>query len=210
MCPRGWDQLLWHSFARRRALIVSPEVFTSPGGSHAENPDRDERSTVSYGGRRDSPYAYEPCDFEYDITSLAAYVDGRAGGKGTAPIRALVYALRPGVGYSSAIPTTLIAASVQKTVSAGQAPGWVTLPLSQPLEVRTFENYWFGIQVGGSTKIVRIYGNNDGSSTYDSGTGDYAPASAYNSDAFSDGPSKFFGAFHSGTLGTMVSGTGGT
>jgi hypothetical protein len=134
-----------------------------------------------------SPSVLEPCDFTYQITEIRAWVDGLAGGKGSQPLRALVYA--EGFDYSNA-PTQLLASSNTVSVKAGQKAGWVTFTLNQPLEIKTWGEYYFGLHAGGTSNVVRYYGDqsfNDygGNYTYEFG--------AYNKDAFGDGPAASFG-----------------
>jgi hypothetical protein len=137
------------------------------------------------------------CDPTHVLTSLEAYVDGKAGGSGTATLRGVIYD-----GYGD--PQNLLLASKPVTVVAGQQAGWVNLPLPHPLELGS-DGAWFGYQVGGSTSIVRFYG--DGTyGCYDCGTSAYT---AWNKDPFSDGPSSTFGAFNSGKVTTMMRGSGG-
>jgi hypothetical protein len=136
------------------------------------------------------------CEVEHDLTSYAAYVDGLAGGSGSASIRGVIYA-DTGNG-----PGQLIASTRSVAVNAGQKAGWVDLPLSAPVELGS-QVYWFGYQVGGASKVVRFYGDTVPSYAY------YDAPSVWNVDAYSDGASSSFGAGHDGTLNTMVRGTGG-
>jgi hypothetical protein len=137
------------------------------------------------------------CDVERDLTSYGAYVDGRAGGSGSATIRGVIYA-DTGSG-----PGTLIATTRSVVVKAGQAAGWVNLPLSAPVELGS-RVYWFGYQVGGAANVVRFYGDD---STYYCDCG--YPIGAWATDAYADGPRNPFGSYQSATLNTMVEGSGG-
>lgn len=60
-------------------------------------------------------------------------------------------------------------------------------PIRFPYQGR--ESYRLGVHVGGTTRVVRIYGPQAGCT----GCGD-----AYNSDLYSDGASASFGSFSSG------------
>lgn len=134
-----------------------------------------------------SPSFLEPCEFTYQITQLRAWVDGLAGGKGSQPLRAVVYA----EGDYPNAPTQLLASSNSVSVKAGQKAGWVSFTLNQPLEISSWGDYYFGLQAGGTSNVIRYYGDqsyNDygGNYTYEFG--------AYNKDAFQDGPASSFGA----------------
>jgi hypothetical protein len=137
------------------------------------------------------------CDAEYDLTSYDAYVDGRAGGAGSATLRGVIYA-DGGTG-----PSTLVAATRTVVVKSGQAARWVRLPLSEPVELGS-RVYWFGYQVGGSSRVVRFYG--DDASYCDCG---YTSVGVWNADGFDNGPSDRFGPSHGANFNTMVRGAGG-
>lgn len=137
------------------------------------------------------------CEVESDLTSYRAYVDGLAGGTGSGSIRGVIYA-DTGSG-----PGALIASTKSVVVKAGQAAGWVDLPLQAPVELGSHV-YWFGYQVGGASKVVRFYGDD---STYFCDCG--YPIGIWNTDAYADGPSSSFGAYQSATLNTDVLGSGG-
>ncbi len=137
------------------------------------------------------------CEVERDLTSYRAYVDGLAGGSGSASIRGVIYA-DTGSG-----PGALIASTKSVVVKSGQTAGWVDLPLQAPVELGS-RVYWFGYQVGGAGKVVRFYGDD---STYFCDCG--YPIGIWNSDAYSDGPSSSFGAYQAATLNTDVLGSGG-
>jgi hypothetical protein len=136
------------------------------------------------------------CDREHDLTSYGAYVDGRAGGSGSALIRGVIYA-DTGNG-----PGQLLASTRSVTVKAGQAAGWVDLPLAAPVELGS-RVYWFGYQVGGASNVLRLYG--DDVSYCDCGY----PNGVSGADSYNDGPQSPFGAYQDAALNTMVKGVGG-
>jgi hypothetical protein len=137
------------------------------------------------------------CDEEYDLTTYSAYIDGQAGGSGSASIRGVIYA-DTGDG-----PGQLVATTKTVTVKAGRAAGWVNLPLAAPVEVDS-TIYWFGYQVGGAKHVVRFYGDDE---TYYCDC-PYA-IGIWSSDTFADGPNNPFGDSHDANLNTMVRGLGG-
>ena len=91
------------------------------------------------------------------LTALTGYL---RGGSSTQPIRTLIYT------DSGGQPDTLVAASQQVTIAAGQAAGWVDFPLTSSPTLRSGK-YWLGYWFGGSG--VEVY--------YDdvSGSGRYVP-----------------------------------
>jgi hypothetical protein len=72
-------------------------------------------------------------------SSLVAYL---GGGSSTGTIRPVVYAVD-----SSGNPTSLVATGPEKTIAAGQSPGWVTLPLAGTVTLpagRYAIGFWYG------------------------------------------------------------------
>lgn len=116
------------------------------------------------------------------LASLSAYLDGNGGSSGTQDLRMVLYKDANGV------PGAKVAESNLVTITAGQAPAWVTFSVS-PVTLAPGD-YWIVIHSGDTAAVARDYGG-DGAANF------YA-----NDDLFSDGASDPFGSGSSGT-GTL-------
>jgi hypothetical protein len=111
------------------------------------------------------------------FTAMKAYVDGGAATTGSQPLRGIIYS------DGSGAPDKPLATSAAVTVSAGRAPGQITLSFSSPVRLAS-GNYWLGLHSGGTTRVAR----------YAATTVSAALRFNNGADSFSDGSSNPFGA----------------
>jgi hypothetical protein len=111
-----------------------------------------------------------------DVSELRAHLDGRAATSGSQPIRGVIYA----TGASAYVVGDLVARTNEVTITAGRAPGWVTLKFASPVRL-TAGFYALGLHSGGSTAVGRY-----------AAVPSWGPL-FYDSDAYSDGASSAFG-----------------
>jgi subtilisin family serine protease len=110
-----------------------------------------------------------------DVAHLQAFLDGRAAGSGSQPVRGLLYA------DSGGAPGALVARTLDVTIAGGRASGWVPLRFATPVRLAP-GSYWLGLQAGGTRAVARFAAT--------AATGGLRR----NADPFADGASSPFGS----------------
>jgi parallel beta-helix repeat protein len=108
-------------------------------------------------------------------TRLRAYLDGRGAPTGSQVVRGVLYRDEGGE------PGRALSRTLQATIQAGRAPGWVDFPFPYRLRL-TPGHYWLALHSGASHGVARIA---------------WTPkpdARRFNIDNYLDGPSSPFGA----------------
>ncbi|HEV7609901.1 MAG TPA: hypothetical protein VGO61_21375, partial [Steroidobacteraceae bacterium] len=168
----GAPPVTFHRLTDRPKKFGRTTIATVPSAGMVADRKRASKFTLTETGR---------------LLDLSAYLDGLGGVSGSQQVRIVVYR------DSSGVPGPKVAESTSRSLASGTTGTWRSFAVDG-LPLLTAGDYWLAIHTGGTTQVLRNFGDGSAVNWYG------------NDNIFSDGASDPFGTGTSGATTLSIHG----